>query len=246
MAEQLALNRCPLPRSRPCWRWTSCASGCGSSTWAPTVSVQKLLASVNRIKPAPTPVEKLPEEVRTRVRRSSRSPALPRRQARALLVPVPVGDLRPAPTGSANVVRRHAHGDETAVQRRHPGAARPALGDMMGDSGRDPNPASNNPADAGVSAIPAGFTYVGQFVDHDITLDVSSTLDVADGREHDQQHAHARRSTWTRVYGRGPALDPFLYVFPHVGPSDRDQVPARHQPQHRARAARAARPGSPG
>lgn len=51
------------------------------------------------------------------------------------------------------------------------------LGNMMGDAGRDPNPASHNPADAGVSSLPAGFTYFAQFVDHDITFDVSSTLD---------------------------------------------------------------------
>ena len=51
------------------------------------------------------------------------------------------------------------------------------LGNLMGDLGREPNPNSNNPADSGVSNIPAGFTYFGQFVDHDITLDVSSNLD---------------------------------------------------------------------
>jgi len=38
----------------------------------------------------------------------------------------------------------------------------------MGDAGRDAG------AD---SVIPAGYTYFGQFVHHDITLDVSSTID---------------------------------------------------------------------
>jgi hypothetical protein len=42
------------------------------------------------------------------------------------------------------------------------------LGNLMGDAGRDAG------AD---SIIPAGYTYFGQFVDHDITLDVSSTID---------------------------------------------------------------------
>ena len=42
------------------------------------------------------------------------------------------------------------------------------LGALMGDPGRET---------AIDSPIPAGFTYVGQFVDHDITLDVSSRLD---------------------------------------------------------------------
>ncbi|WP_245316362.1 peroxidase family protein [Mesorhizobium wenxiniae] len=92
------------------------------------------------------------------------------------------------------------------------------LGNMMGDPGRDPNPASHNPADAGVSSIPAGFTYFGQFVDHDITFDVSSTLDAAT----DANTISNMRSPaldLDSVYGRGPGLDPFLYVFPTCGPA---------------------------
>ena len=49
------------------------------------------------------------------------------------------------------------------------------LGELMGNPGRETAPDS---------PIPAGFTYVGQFVDHDITLDVSSALDVATDAEH--------------------------------------------------------------
>lgn len=83
------------------------------------------------------------------------------------------------------------------------------LGELMGDPGRETAPDS---------PIPAGFTYVGQFVDHDITLDVSSTLDVAT----DANTINNMRSPaldLDSVYGRGPALDPFLYVFPSSGPS---------------------------
>lgn len=40
------------------------------------------------------------------------------------------------------------------------------LGGMMGDPGRDTGPDST---------IPAGYTYFGQFVDHDITFDTSSS-----------------------------------------------------------------------
>ena len=82
----------------------------------------------------------------------------------------------------------------------------------MADSGRDTG------AD---SIIPAGYTYFGQFVDHDITLDVSSTIDAA-------QDATTINNMRTPaldldgVYGRGPALDPFLYRFPS-------------QPSHRPR-----------
>jgi hypothetical protein len=92
------------------------------------------------------------------------------------------------------------------------------LGNLMGDAGRDPNPASHNPADAGVSAIPAGFTYFGQFVDHDVTLDVSSSLEV-DTDANTINNMRSPTLDLDSVYGRGPALDPFLYAFPSSGPS---------------------------
>jgi hypothetical protein len=82
------------------------------------------------------------------------------------------------------------------------------LGGLMGDPGRDSG------AD---SLIPAGYTYFGQFVDHDITLDATSTIDAP-------QDANSIPNMRTpaldldSLYGRGPALEPFLYRFP--GPGD--------------------------
>ena len=73
------------------------------------------------------------------------------------------------------------------------------------------------PAPGTDSTIPSGFTYFGQFVDHDITLDVSSSLDAATNAE----TIHNMRSPsldLDNVYGQGPALDPYLYVFPASGP----------------------------
>lgn len=81
------------------------------------------------------------------------------------------------------------------------------LGALMGDPGRDT---------AGDSGIPAGFTYVGQFVDHDITFDVSSQLEVPT----DAETIHNMRTPaldLDAVYGDGPALHPFLYSFPQPG-----------------------------
>lgn len=78
------------------------------------------------------------------------------------------------------------------------------LGNLMGDPARD----------SGVdSTIPAGYTYFGQFVDHDITFDTSSTIDAS-------QDATTITNMRTpaldldSVYGQGPALDPYLYRFP--------------------------------
>ena len=81
------------------------------------------------------------------------------------------------------------------------------LGALMGDAGRET---------AGDSGIPAGFTYVGQFVDHDITFDVSSTLEALTNAE----NIHNMRTPaldLDSVYGDGPALHPFLYAFPQLG-----------------------------
>ena len=71
-----------------------------------------------------------------------------------------------------------------------------------GASGGDP--ALNNPE------IPAGYTYFGQFVDHDITFDTASSLD----RQNDPNaltNFRSPRFDLDCVYGRGPTDDPFLY-----------------------------------
>jgi hypothetical protein len=81
------------------------------------------------------------------------------------------------------------------------------LGNLMADSNREA-PES--------SSIPAGFTYLGQFVDHDITNDVSSKLEVA----MDANTVHNMRTPsldLDSLYGAGPALEPYLYSFPSVG-----------------------------
>ncbi len=59
-------------------------------------------------------------------------------------------------------------------------------------------------------AIPAGYTYLGQFVDHDLTFDPVSSLE----RANDPDALTSFRSPrfdLDCVYGRGPADDPFLY-----------------------------------
>jgi Animal haem peroxidase len=58
--------------------------------------------------------------------------------------------------------------------------------------------------------IPAGFTYLGQFVDHDITFDTSSSLQ----RMNDPEglvNFRTPRFDLDSLYGRGPVENPFLY-----------------------------------
>jgi hypothetical protein len=81
------------------------------------------------------------------------------------------------------------------------------LADSMkdGTAGENPDPGGDNPE------IPAGYTYLGQFVDHDITLDTTPL---------DQQRADPKATTNFRtpaldldsVYGDGPGLHPYLYA----------------------------------
>lgn len=78
------------------------------------------------------------------------------------------------------------------------------LGSLIADTGRETS--SDSP-------IPAGFTYFGQFVDHDITLDISTSLDSSTNAS---KHCNMRTPALDldNVYGQGPALAPFLYDFP--------------------------------
>lgn len=82
-----------------------------------------------------------------------------------------------------------------------------SLGIEMGLPGPSSSPDSN---------IPAGYTYFGQFVDHDITLDVSSTLDSLQNATK-IENMRTPRLDLDNLYGRGPGLDPALYVFPLSG-----------------------------
>jgi hypothetical protein len=78
------------------------------------------------------------------------------------------------------------------------------LGHLMGDPDRDTG------AD---SIIPAGYTYFGQFVDHDITFDVTSTIDAPQNANR-IPNMRSPALDLDAVYGQGPALDPYLYRFP--------------------------------
>ena len=183
-----------------------------------TVPAEELLASVNRIKPARTPVEDLPEDVTESL--DTLKPRL--RRFHGIKIPI---YWFPLPWVSSTCADRFGYLSAVPVRAasKLPFSATTQallgqLGNMMGDPGREPNPTSQDPADAGVSSVPSGFVYFGQFVDHDITFDVSSTLDAAV----DANTVNNMRSPsldLDSLYGRGPGLDAFLYAFPSTGPS---------------------------
>jgi heme peroxidase len=64
--------------------------------------------------------------------------------------------------------------------------------------------------DSEESKIPAGYTYLGQFIDHDITFDPSSSLQ----RDNDPDGLvdyRTPRFDLDSIYGRGPSDQPYLY-----------------------------------
>ena len=183
-----------------------------------TVPPERLAAAINRVNPrAGVPEEKRPEELRSSVR--ALKPDLRRFHGAKLAL-----TWFPFPALISSCADRFGYMSPAAVRTatRLPfNAAMQALvgqlGGMMGDPGRDPNPNSHNPVDAGVSVIPAGFTYFGQFVDHDITFDISSSLN-ADTDANTINNMRSPALDLDSLYSRGPGLDPFMYSFPTAGP----------------------------
>jgi hypothetical protein len=183
----------------------------------PTVPLEKLLESVNRIKPARHPVEQMPDDIKASIR--ALKPSI--RRFHGIKIPL---YWFPFPWLTSVCADRFGYMSKPATRTATRltfnvvnQALLGQLGGMMGDAGRDPNPGSHNPADPGVSSIPAGFTYFGQFVDHDITFDVSSTLD-ADTDANSINNMRSPSLDLDSLYSRGPGLDPFLYTFPSFGP----------------------------
>jgi hypothetical protein len=81
--------------------------------------------------------------------------------------------------------------------------------------------------------IPAGYTYLGQFIDHDITFDPSSSL----LRSNDPNALHNFRTPrfdLDSLYGEGPNDEPFLYEKPPAGelPSGRLLIDRRDAVEH--------------
>jgi heme peroxidase len=80
------------------------------------------------------------------------------------------------------------------------------LGRLHGpmDGGLGPDPAQDNPR------IPAGFTYLGQFIDHDITFDPTSIQE----KQIDPNAVWNFRTPYLELdslYGGGPRTNPYLY-----------------------------------
>ncbi|RXK62503.1 hypothetical protein ESA94_05745 [Lacibacter luteus] len=177
----------------------------------PTVNITKFAAAVKKINPnALIPVSKLPEDVVASLKNLKDSAKrfhgakIPLTWFPPQLIFSPCSDKFGYLTSAT--VRASSKMDFNVVNV----GLLNQLGELMGNSDREATITDSN--------IPAGYTYFGQFVDHDITLDVSSTIDaVNDANSINNMRTPAL--DLDNVYGRGPALNPFLYEFPSSGPS---------------------------
>ncbi len=87
----------------------------------------------------------------------------------------------------------------------------PGDGEPMPSSwGGDPIAPDARVLDGDNDAIPAGYTYLGQFIDHDITLDPVSSLQRANDPDA-LVNFRTPKYDLDSLYGRGPADDPFMY-----------------------------------
>lgn len=173
------------------------------------VPVKKLLTTINKINPdALLPIEKMPEDIRKSL--TVLKPVIRRFHGIKLNLA-----YFPFPTIISPCADKFGYMSSAAVRASSKLTFNIAnqvllgnLGDLMGNPLRETAPDSN---------IPAGFTYFGQFVDHDVTFDVSSTINSAtDANTINNMRTPAL--DLDSLYGRGPALEPYLYSFPSAGP----------------------------
>ena len=80
----------------------------------------------------------------------------------------------------------------------------PAGAELLDTQYGTPEPGDENPA------IPAGYTYFGQFIDHDLTFDPNSSLQKQNDPDATEDF-RTPRFDLDSLYGRGPDDQPYLY-----------------------------------
>ena len=84
------------------------------------------------------------------------------------------------------------------------------MGDLPEPPGASPGTKPDDKPDAEENLyVPAGYTYLSQFVDHDLTFDMTSTLDITDSAILSNQRTP--RFDLDNLYGAGPDAAPYMY-----------------------------------
>jgi len=84
-----------------------------------------------------------------------------------------------------------------------------ALGRSMVEEVRADDP-------AGDSEVPAGYTFLGQFIDHDVTLETTTDLGHEIHGDFELKNARTPDLDLDSVYGGGPAVTPHLFRLPYI------------------------------
>lgn len=115
------------------------------------------------------------------------------------------------------------HGDPGRFGRMFPGLPPLVASDAqllaLAEAMRDANPAGGG---GDHPTLPAGYTYLGQFIDHDITLD-TTPLDQQAADPLATTNFRSPRADLDSLYGQGPGVSPELYA--------RDKVSFRMLPE---------------
>jgi hypothetical protein len=104
----------------------------------------------------------------------------------------------------------YEHRRDSLIELAEAMIQRPVGGMLDGPLGAPDQNENTSRLDGGELRLPAGYTYFGQFVDHDITFDPASSLT----RQNDPNalvNFRTPRFDLDSLYGGGPASQPFLY-----------------------------------
>lgn len=116
---------------------------------------------------------------------------------------LPALDLDPANADVRNLVEAM-----TRVRPEKPATGEDYEGVMAQAEGGGPTAETDDDGEEGT--IPAGYTYLGQFIDHDLTFDPASSLQ----RQNDPEALvdfRTPRFDLDSIYGRGPDDQPYMY-----------------------------------
>jgi hypothetical protein len=83
------------------------------------------------------------------------------------------------------------------------------LADLSAQMASDPDSVKDGPDPEENLWVPSGYTYLGQFVDHDLTFDSTSSLNPFDVNQ--PTNLRTPRFDLDCVYGDGPDAQPFMY-----------------------------------
>lgn len=107
------------------------------------------------------------------------------------------------------LVRKPGPGAPGLPEQRSPFRALDALGRSMIEEGDPEDPSGN-------SELPSGYTYLGQFIDHDITFDVATQLGRKIRSDTQLENTRTPDLDLDNVYGGGPVGSPHLYNLPYL------------------------------